>query len=66
MCGARDCAFSRADLQEQLEELQGQLLTKGLEAGRELVTGDAGSSLAAEFEAMTVDEVGTHMWRGVC
>lgn len=40
-----------------MEELQAQLLTKGLEEGRELVTSVQNNSLAAEFEAMTQEEV---------
>ncbi|KAF2362219.1 Rab-binding domain FIP-RBD [Trinorchestia longiramus] len=44
-------------LEEQVEELQAQLLTRGLEEGRELITAAANQSLAAEFDAMTQEEV---------
>ncbi|XP_018024981.1 rab11 family-interacting protein 3 isoform X2 [Hyalella azteca] len=44
-------------LEEQVEELQAQLLTRGVEEGRELVTAVSGNSLAAEFHAMTQEEV---------
>lgn len=44
-------------LQEQVEELQAQLLTRGLEEGRELVTAVQNNSLAAEFEAMSQEEL---------
>lgn len=40
-----------------MEDLQAQLLTSRLEEGRTLVTATNNNSLAAEFEAMTSEEV---------
>ncbi|XP_063847194.1 rab11 family-interacting protein 4B-like isoform X3 [Scylla paramamosain] len=44
-------------LVEQVEDLQAQLLTSHLEEGRTLVTATNNNSLAAEFEAMTSEEL---------
>ncbi|KAG0728293.1 Rab11 family-interacting protein 3 [Chionoecetes opilio] len=44
-------------LLEQVEDLQAQLLTSHLEEGRTLVTSTNNNSLAAEFEAMTNEEL---------
>ncbi|XP_042893776.1 rab11 family-interacting protein 4-like isoform X2 [Penaeus japonicus] len=44
-------------LVEQVEDLQAQLLTSRLEEGRTLVTATNNNSLAAEFEAMTSEEL---------
>ncbi|XP_050739981.1 rab11 family-interacting protein 4B-like isoform X2 [Eriocheir sinensis] len=44
-------------LAEQVEDLQAQLLTSHLEEGRTLVTATNNNSLAAEFEAMTSEEL---------
>ena len=43
-------------LREANEELQALVLTRGIEEGRSLLTGGS-SSLAAELEAMSQDEV---------
>lgn len=45
-------------LMEMNEELQANLLHAGLEQGRKLTAGE--NSLAAEFDAMTQDEVNTY------
>jgi len=50
------------EMQDTNDELSAQLLNHGLEEGRHLLTmnlsnGDMGHSLAAEFEAMSQDEV---------
>lgn len=45
------------NLVEQVEDLQAQLLTSRLEEGRTLVTATNNNSLAAEFEAMTSEEL---------
>ncbi|KAG7169975.1 Rab11 family-interacting protein 3-like [Homarus americanus] len=45
------------NLVEQVEDLQAQLLTTRLEEGRTLVTATNNNSLAAEFEAMTSEEL---------
>ncbi|XP_069939014.1 rab11 family-interacting protein 4B isoform X3 [Cherax quadricarinatus] len=45
------------NLVEQVEDLQAQLLTSRLEEGRTLVTATNNNSLAAEFEAMTNEEL---------
>lgn len=53
------CFF--VELQESNDELNAQLLNRGLEEGRTLLTTinsvPAGDSLAAEFEAMSQDQV---------
>lgn len=54
-----------SDLVEQVEDLQAQLLTSRLEEGRTLVTATNNNSLAAEFEAMTSEEVST-LWLYLC
>lgn len=49
------------DLQETIEELQAQMLTRSLEEGRNLLTGVGnGNSLAEELEAMSAQEVGSY------
>lgn len=55
------CLFT-AELLETNEELNAQILNHGLEEGRHLLTvnrniGDMGNSLAAEFEAMSLEQV---------
>lgn len=47
-------------LREANEELQALVLTRGIEEGRSLLTGGS-SSLAAELEAMSQDEVCTRI-----
>lgn len=50
------------DLQETIEELQAQMLTRSLEEGRNLLTGVGnGNSLAEELEAMSAQEVGSYL-----
>lgn len=50
------------DLQETIEELQAQMLTRSLEEGRNLLTGAGnGNSLAEELEAMSAQEVGSYL-----
>jgi hypothetical protein len=54
-----------AGFQENNEELQAQMLNKGLEEGRTLLANPQHTnSLAAEFEAMSENEVRVMMYVG--
>ncbi len=59
--------FVFAGLVEQKEELQAQLLSNGLDQGRELLNDSAlgEASLAMELEELTSDEVKLVSWRAL-